>query len=471
MRKLRIKSKIWISITLISFITIIIGVILTYYLYEKFYLEKQVERLEKQGTLLKKYYSPNNLNKLNEMIHWTEESNDVNVIITEDPMQLSAGIPITGNPDSNLITFKERQKLLSGQKVIMIRDHPTFKQKILAVAVPLFKEKNLHGAIFIYQPIDDIFEPFKPLRTFILIFMAFVLLLLVWIGHKTTNYLLKPLKEMENVSKKMAKGDFSKQITIQHKDEIGQLAFSLNTMAKSLNEVEIKRNQFLQNVSHELRTPLSYVKGYTEAILEGVYEDPKEVNHSLTVIQKETERLIRLVHDLLDLAQLEDDSYPMKKNPIVYSQLITDVINNNEFAFNNKEIQVQLTLDEGIIIEGDEDRIAQVLSNLLHNAINYSQNGEEIIIKLSREDDLSILKIKDHGPGIPIADLPHIFERFYRVDKARTRNKGGSGLGLSICSQIIQKHFGDIQVESEEGKGTEFTIIIPCLVETDGKPS
>ncbi|MGE8203599.1 sensor histidine kinase [Heyndrickxia sp. NPDC080065] len=469
MKKLRIKSKIWISITFISFITIIIGVILTYYLYEKFYLEKQIERLEQQGTLLKKYYySQTDHDKLHEMIHWTEESTNINVILTEDPMQLSAGIPITGFPDSNLITFKERQQLLSGKEVIIIRDHPTFKRKILAVAVPLFKKKILSGAIFIYQPIDDIYEPFKPLRTFMIIFMVIVLFLLVWIGHKITNYLLKPLKEMENVSKKMAKGDFSEQITVHNKDEIGQLAISLNTMAKSLNEVEMKRNQFLQNVSHELRTPLSYVKGYTEAILEGVYEDPKEINHSLIIIQKETERLIRLVHDLLDLAQLEDDSYPMKKNPIVYSQLISDVINNFDLALKNKQIQVHLTLDEDIIIEGDEDRIAQVLSNLIHNAISYSQNGRDIIIKLSLEDHLSILKIKDHGPGIPKKDLPHIFERFYRVDKARTRNKGGSGLGLSICSQIIKKHSGQIHVESEKEKGTEFTIIIPCFSEIEG---
>ncbi|GIN87163.1 two-component sensor histidine kinase [Heyndrickxia sporothermodurans] len=468
MKTLRIKSKIWIAITFISFITIMVGVILTYYLYEKFYLEKQIERLEQQGNLLKKYYSsPIDHQKLNEMIHWTEESTNVHVILTEDPMQLSAGIPITGFPDSNLITFKERQQLLSGKEVIIIRNHPTFKQKILAVAVPLFKNKLLSGAIFIYQPIDDIYEPFKPLRTFMIIFIVVILFLLIWVGHKITNYLLKPLKEMENVSRKMATGDFSRQIIVQNEDEIGQLAISLNTMAKSLNDVEIKRNQFLQNVSHELRTPLSYVKGYTEAILEGVYKDPKEINHSLSVIQKETERLIRLVHDLLDLAQLEDDSYPMKKNPIVYSQLITDVVNNYELAFKNKQIHVNLDLDEDIIIEGDEDRLTQVLSNLIYNALNYSYNGKEILIKLSQNENQTFLKIQDYGQGIPKADIPHIFERFYRVDKARTRNKGGSGLGLSICSQIIKKHSGEIQVQSEEGNGTEFTIVIPCFIETE----
>lgn len=464
MKKIRIKSKIWIAITLISFITIIIGVILTYYLYEKFYLEKQIHLLEYQTTLLKKTYtSVDNLDEIKKMIDWTEQSTDAKVIITEDPMQLSAGIPIVGYPDSHLITFKERQKLLAGQKVIMIRDHPQFKQKILAVAAPFFKKKTLNGVIFIYQPIDRIYEPFKPLRTFIIIFMIIVFILLIWIGNKTTNYLLKPLKEMEEVSKKMAKGDFSKQILVQNKDEIGQLAISLNTMAASLNEVEMKRNQFLQNVSHELRTPLSYIKGYIEAIIEGVYKDTNDVNNSLFVIQKETERLIRLVHDLLDLAQLEDDSYPMIKRPISYAQLITDVINNYKMTLEIKRLQVYMDLNEDIIINGDEDRLTQVISNLLHNAIIYSESENEINIELIQNGAVSILKIIDHGLGISEEDLKNIFDRFYRVDKARSRNNGGSGLGLSICYHIVKKHNGEISVESTEGKGSVFVITIPCL--------
>lgn len=468
MIKLKIKSKIWISITVISILTITIVGILTYYLYEKYYLEKQIALLEHQGHLLKNSYSTlGESTEFNKFVKWTEKSTHIKIIVTDDPMQLSAGIPINGFNDSNLITFKERQKLLSGKGITIVRDHPKFKQKILAVAVPLFKKNILSGAIFLYTPIDTIYEPFKSLRTFMFIFIIFISLLLVWIGNKATHYLLKPLKEMENVSKKMAQGDFSEKITIQNNDEIGQLAYSLNTMAESLNNVEKNRIQFLQNVSHELRTPLTYINGYTEAILEGMYNDPQEINKSLVIIKKETERLSRLVHDLLDLAQLEGDTYPKKKYPIVYSQLILDVVSKYELVLKQKNVKVSADLDEDIIIEGDEDRLAQVISNLLDNALNYSHKDTEIHITLTRKGTISILSIKDFGPGIPKDELEHIFDRFYRVDKSRGRNTGGTGLGLSICKHIIKKHSGHIYATSEEGIGSEFMIEIPCLSDED----
>ncbi|WP_456278860.1 sensor histidine kinase [Bacillus sp. AK128] len=460
-----IKSRIWITVTLVSFMMIVIGVSLTYFLYERLYVDKQIGLLEKQGALLKEVYlDEQESEKFTQLANWMKDTLNINVIVTEDPMQLSAGIPFQDEMEDNLITFDERQNLLKGSEVLIIRNHPQFDQKIIALAVPIISEEILVGAIFLYMSVDQVYEPFKPIQTLLIIVLLLFLLLLIWGGNRISSSIIRPLKEIEMVSGQMAKGDLTKRIPINHHDEIGKLADSLNSMAHSLQQVEVQRNEFLQNVSHELRTPLSYIKGYTEAILEKVVEK-KDVDKYLLIIQKETERLRRLVHELLDLAQLEGNSYPMKMSPIAFAQLIADVVDRFELEAKQKQLHFNLNLDEGVIIEGDSDRLEQVISNLIDNAIRYSPNNSQIQVSLTIRTNESELMIKDFGSGISSEHVPRLFERFYRVEKARSRNEGGAGLGLAIVQNIIKKHRGNIVVESEVEKGTTFRISLPLIME------
>ncbi len=464
-KQLSIKRKIWLTITLVSFLMIVLGVTLTYFLYERLYVDKQIDLLEKQGAMLKKEYVSDSKGKAYEQLSaWVQESLNINVVVTEDPMQLSAGIPFHGVFDENLITFEERQQLLEGSDVLMIRDHPRFDQKVLALALPIFEKDVLQGVIFLYMSVDVVYEPFKPVQTILFITLSFIFVVLIWLANRITISIISPLKEMEKVSEQMAKGDLTKRITINHKDEIGKLATSLNEMAQSLEIVEAQRSEFLQNVSHELRTPLSYIKGYTEAIQEGVVQG-EQVEQYLGIIQKETERLRRLVHDLLDLAQLEGNSYPMKEEPIAYSQLIEEVSQRFTLRSQQKGINIRLDLDEDIIIKGDSDRLEQVISNLLDNAIRYTSTNESVELILTSNKSYAFLEVKDKGPGIPSNELQRIFERFYRVEKSRTRKEGGTGLGLSIAQHIVQKHGGKLEVASDEQLGTTFTIILPVITE------
>lgn len=263
----------------------------------------------------------------------------------------------------------------------------------------------------------------------------------------------------------MATGDFSERITVSSEDEIGRLGKAFNKMANSLETEDVKRKEFLANVSHELRTPLSYIKGYSEAILDGVAKGPQQEKVT-QLIHKEAGRMQRLVHDLLDLAQLEGEHFPLKKQPIVFSQLIEDVLDTYEIKFIEKEIHISTNLNPEVIVMIDEDRMQQVLHNVLDNAIRYTNQKGNIVITLEQIDDYCELKIKDTGIGIDIEHLENLGERFYRVDKARSRQHGGTGLGLAIVKQIVHIHGGQWKIESEKDKGT--TVIIKLNVQDEG---
>lgn len=191
----------------------------------------------------------------------------------------------------------------------------------------------------------------------------------------------------------------------------------------------------------------------------------------MQIIQDEATRLSRLVHDLLDLAQLEGDSYPLTMEPIVFAQLIHDVLDQMAFIADKKSITFKRTLEEDCIVYGDSDRLQQVIRNLLDNAIHYTPSGKSISIDLQVHQGVAELKVTDEGGGIPKEDLPHVSERFYRVNKARTRKDGGSGLGLAIVYQIIKKHHGTFDIQSEPGFGTTAIIQLPNASFNESSPT
>jgi signal transduction histidine kinase/flagellar basal body-associated protein FliL len=460
-----LKQKIWLTIVIVALITIVTGAGLTYYLYETFYVDKQKSLLTMQGKELKKFYQTDKgKQEFLERVEWTDQTSDAEVIFTDDPMLLSAGIPYE-EFTNNLITFEERQRLLQGKEVIFVRKHPRFNQDILAVTIPLIEGNQLEGAIFLYMPMANVYEPFQSIRIILIGALVLFLIIVVLVGLKMTNQIIRPLKEMESVAQKMSQGDFSKRISVNKKDEIGNLATSFNILASSLEEVDKKRREFLQNVSHELRTPLSYMQGYTEVILEEENLDKVQTDKYVSIIHNEAGRMNRLVNDLLDLAQLEDDSYPMKCDPLPFAQLIMDVAERFELAASQKKMAISVDLDHDIIVNGDADRLEQVVSNLLDNAIRYTPEGKTVKIHLSAEEENAKLLIQDSGRGIPGEDLPRVMERFYRVNKARTRKEGGTGLGLSIVYHIVKKHDGEVVIESEFGRGTSIIIKLPLLSE------
>ncbi|MEF2966509.1 cell wall metabolism sensor histidine kinase WalK [Paenibacillus sp. M1] len=228
-------------------------------------------------------------------------------------------------------------------------------------------------------------------------------------------------------------------------------------------QLEASRREFVANVSHELRTPLTTIKSYTEALEDGAMEDPELGPKFASVIQTQTERMIRLVTDLLHLSRLDSKEAELRKQPVSVMEMLEEVADRFSFQMQEKGIKPTLFVANTVGSAWvDRDQIDQVLDNLLSNAMKYTPEGGIIAIEARRgEDGVLAISVQDNGIGIPKKDLDRIFERFYRVDKARSRNMGGTGLGLSIAREIVKAHGGTILLQSELGKGTKVTFTLP----------
>ncbi|MDP9728666.1 HAMP domain-containing sensor histidine kinase [Alicyclobacillus tolerans] len=243
-----------------------------------------------------------------------------------------------------------------------------------------------------------------------------------------------------------------------------QLVRGTLTVLRDITEerqMDSLRKDFLANVSHELRTPLSMLQGYSEALLDELDNDPEMRRELVQIIHEEAMRMKRLVNDLLDLASLESGQFQMKYAPVEINSLIKKVSRKFFTLSSEKGVSLQVHLfDRPILLEADKDRLEQVFTNLLDNAFRHTEKGK-IEISIETETHYVYIQVKDTGSGIPPEDVPYVFERFYKADKARTRSAGGTGLGLAIARYIIVKHGGEIIVKSALHVGTTFTVVLP----------
>ncbi len=274
----------------------------------------------------------------------------------------------------------------------------------------------------------------------------------------------KPLEDMAAVARQITNADdLSRRVPYTERiDEIGVLARSFNQLLERLERLFQTQQRLLADVSHELRTPLTAIRGNVDLMRRMGDADPE----SLEIIQEEIERMTRLVGDLLLLARADAGGLPLEKKKVELDNLLFEVY--RQVRLLGKSVEVKVTEVDQVCIMGDVDRLKQLLLNLISNAMKYTPAGGVVHVSLSKKNGWAYVKIKDTGVGIPAEDLPHIFDRFYRVDKARTRGQagqGGAGLGLAIAKWIAQAHGGNIDVSSEVGEGTTFTIILPTRME------
>lgn len=278
-------------------------------------------------------------------------------------------------------------------------------------------------------------------------------------GYFLINRLLQPVAAITQAAKKIGSDGLSKQrLAIDNpQDELGQLAQTFNKMLDQLEAAFSAQQRFVADAAHELRTPLTVLRGEIEVALRRT-RSPEEYQEVLHSNLEEIERLSRLTNNLLTLARADAGEPIVYAEPFDCSALCHEVCEKLVPWVQKKEVELHLDCEEGVLLVGDRGGIERVIANLAENAIKYSPRGEQVRVSLCRADEQVKLVVADTGVGIPQEELPHIFERFYRVDKARTRSLGGSGLGLAIVKTVVEAHKGRIEVTSEIGKGSTFTV-------------
>jgi len=269
-----------------------------------------------------------------------------------------------------------------------------------------------------------------------------------------------PVRVLTSASRRIASGHYGERVQASGSDELGHLAHSFNQMAEKLEQVEAMRRQLIGNVSHELRTPLTAIKGSMEGLMDGVLPATPETYQQ---IYQEADRLAHLVDDLQELSRVEAGAYPLDLRPVAVQMLVQTTLKRFAVQAQAKRIELRSNLPTDLPpVLADQDRITQVMTNLVGNALQYTPEGGYVTILSTRHGDEINISVTDTGIGIPAEHIPHLFTRFYRVDKSRSRQAGGgSGIGLTIARHLVEAHGGRIWADSDgEGEGSTFTFTL-----------
>jgi two-component system, OmpR family, sensor kinase len=330
---------------------------------------------------------------------------------------------------------------------------------VLAQGAPLILNGQRIGTLLNVRSADAVVDLqgqtfLRQVRNSLVWAAALAVLLALTLGIVISQRVASPLVRLTHAATAIAGGQLQQQVLVSGGDEIGQLGEAFNQMAHSLVEAETLRRNMVADVAHELRTPLTVIQGNLQAMLEGVF--PMDTEQVVTIYD-ETRLLTRLVDDLRDLALADASQLRIERLPVDLAGLAEAAVGNFAAAAGAAGIQLLCDAPERTEVLGDTDRLAQVLRNLLSNALHHTPPGGQVTVRVTHGAGVAQLAVADTGSGISAKDLPHIFDRFYRADKSRSRRGGGAGLGLAIVRQLVAAHGGRISVAGSIGVGTTFT--------------
>ncbi len=349
-------------------------------------------------------------------------------------------------------------KVLSGKEVQLRTYVPGLGGPVFTVAVPWLQDGSVLGAVFIHTSAQVVEAEFKNLIWQVLAGAGIAVLLAVISVYLIAKQLTHPLKGMSLAAKEMSRGKFNVRAEEEGVLEIRELASSFNSMAGQLKRTEDSRREFVANVSHELRSPMTSIQGFVEGMQDGTIP-PEEHQKYLKIVGDEAKRLTKLIADLLDLSRMEQGEAKPNYQDFDINEMIRRALIRRMTDIDHKQLEVAVDFQqEQCYCWGDSDRIEQVVVNLLDNALKFTPEKGKIAWRTRLEGRLVSISLADNGPGILPQDQPHIFERFYKADKAHTAGKG-TGLGLSICRRILNAHGQAIRLlPTERGAAFEFTL-------------
>ena len=336
-----------------------------------------------------------------------------------------------------------------------------FNEEMLSVYSSITYNFTVPGYIVIHYPMKSIMERQKNILYISYITLGIIFILSTMILFVFTDAVYIPLNQVTTAVSEYAEGNLKYTFDVNRTDEMGYLGAQLNYMAERLSQAEENQTKFIANVSHDFRSPLTSIRGYLEAMVDGTI--PPEMHEKyLGIVLNETDRLTKLTNSLLTLNNLRTTGMVLEISDFDINKVIKNTVATFEGTCKNKMLKIKLVLSgESLFVSADVGRIQQVLYNLIDNAIKFSDSGKTIKIETTEKNDTVFVSVKDEGIGIPKESLKNIFDRFYKTDLSRGKDKKGTGLGLSITKEIIKAHHENINVISTVGVGTEFIFTLP----------
>ena len=487
-----IVGKLWLAILIFVVVILAVMSIVQNYVLKDIYFNQQSDQLIEEGHKLADFIKNNprpehlsdRIKTVSEVLNASIVVVDIDGIVTQArggmhwgmmrrQFQMSAEQGRVPQQFQMPIDQVDLKRLLEGNTVVHRGYNPMFEKELLWAAIPVRPNEVTKSVVFIHTLLQPIADRIKVLYTATLYALGGVILLAGVLSLFLSRSLSGPLLQMNQAAQAIARGDYSRQVPVKSKDEIGLLADSLNSLSQEIQEkitaierLDQTRRDFVANVSHELRTPLTIMQGYTEALLDGFAESEEERRQYLNNVLEELLRLKRLVNDVLDLRSLEAGKVILNRQKVDIVKVIEKVAGIFQPFFSEKQVQFSFVTQEvGLAVYAEPDRLEQVFVNLIDNALRFTPAGGLIKISTALTGNDVEVSVEDSGPGISPDELPLIWERFYKVDKARSRAGQGSGLGLAITKGIIDAHNGKIEVTSKVGSGTVMTVCLPVFQE------
>jgi signal transduction histidine kinase len=361
------------------------------------------------------------------------------------------------------------QEVLQGQIVTRTFFHEFYQEQMLVVAVPVpgLAAGSADGAVLLHVPLQGVEEWLQRVRWHLGVVAVICLLASLVVGQRLSRQIARPLENLRQATQHIAGGEYHRRVPVEGPAELADVAQSFNAMAASLEQSALEmekqeglRRDFVANVSHELRTPLTIIRGYNEALADGTAAEQKRQQYH-ALIRDEALRLERLIADLLDISRLRAGVVEMERERILLQSLVDGVVQLVAKLAQEKGLLLESKLSEGLFVYGDGDRLTQLLLILLDNALRHTEQGTVRIESGRGAEGRVFLRISDTGHGIPAEALPYIWERFYKVDKAHSRDGGGTGLGLAVAKEIMNLHGVEVEATSIVGEGTSFTLRFP----------
>lgn len=416
-------------------------------------VDEELTALQARGNshraILEKHFNPETIAHVALM----ESESNTDVVITDITAKVLGSSTVN---TGNLSDHTDQSETIPRKGKVVEEDWRT--EPFISTSSPIQIKGKTVGYVTMFQDTKSIQFLIKRLNKHFLIAGVIVVIITFIIIIFLSKALTRPLIEMKEATALISKGKFSVRLPKVGNDELGDLAKSIKSLADELDYLTQERSDFLASISHELRTPLTYIKGYTDIVLKRDLKSEEQENY-LKIISEETIHLSELIKDLFDLAKIDKNSFVIQKKSIGLEKILNRIQIKLAPAFLEKDMDLVIICPQNLSIMADPVRLEQIILNLLDNSIKYSlEGGKTVLTAVKRKQD-TVITIKDNGKGIPESDLPYIFNRFYRVEKARTRALGGSGLGLSIVKELVHAHGGVIAVQSKENEGTEVEVV------------
>ncbi|ADK13766.1 predicted sensor histidine kinase [Clostridium ljungdahlii DSM 13528] len=387
-------------------------------------------------------------------IFWKNTSAEVQVIDVSGRMLMDS----IGNFIPGKVKGEDIKDALNGELGISIKTDKKTSEKVLYVSKALKSNRKVEGVLRFVTSLSEVDMIIKKI-SFMLIFIGIAVIIMAGIiSVFISNSITRPLREVTAMARKMASGRFNERIEKKRDDEIGELFDALNFMADEILKNEKLKNEFVASVSHELRTPLTSIKGWASTMRTGDFSDKEELQTGLEIIENESDRLTKMVEELLDFSKFISGKITLKKDYVDIKNTIEYIKKQFSLRAWRQNINFSVKVQDNMpLVLLDENRIKQVLNNLLDNAFKFTQEGGKVTLKAFVKDENLIMIVDDTGIGIPEDELPKVTEKFFKGKSDKCSN----GIGLSICKEIVSLHGGKIEITSELVKGTEITLTIP----------